>query len=211
MIGDSRSSNERRRMAFGLCAAVPLLACMLTATPSRAQVIDIAPDGSTTTYSQPAIFTPDGVKTISPSAEAARPSQPYLIGQLITEAANRQRLDPGLLSEVAWRESRFRQEAVSPKNAVGLMQLTAGTARDLGVDRYDPRQNVHGGAAYLRNMLDRYGGDVRLALAAYNAGPGAVDRYRGVPPFAETQAYVAAIMSRFARRTAGVVVLATNP
>ena len=211
MIGASRSTGERRRTALGLCAALPLLVCLTTPAVARAQVIDIAPDGSTTTYSQPAIFTPEGAKTISSSDQTARPTQPYLVSQLIAEAADKQHLNRDLLSEVAWRESGFRQEAVSPKDAVGLMQLTAGTARDLGVDRYDPRQNVHGGAAYLRNMLDRYGGDVRLALAAYNAGPGAVDRYRGVPPFAEPQAYAPATMSRSPRRTAGAVVLATRP
>jgi soluble lytic murein transglycosylase-like protein len=76
------------------------------------------------------------------------------------------------------------------------MQLTAGAARDVGVDRYDLAQNIQGGAAYLRRMLDRYRGDVRLALAAYNAGPGAVDRYGGIPPYRETINYVSTIVGR---------------
>lgn len=177
--------------AFVLCAAAQ-------ADPAAAQVIDISPSGETTTYDRPMIFTADGPEEIAGGETAATPVA-YHLGQLIQDAAARQRLSPDLLLEVARRESGFRQTAVSNKGAVGLMQLTAGTARDLGVDRFDARQNMHGGAAYLRNMLDRYG-DLRLALAAYNAGPGAVDRYGGVPPFAETKAYVAAIMTRVAAR-----------
>jgi soluble lytic murein transglycosylase-like protein len=211
MIGASRSTGSGRRAALGLCVALPMFACCLAPVIARAQVIEIAADGSTETYARPAIFTADGAKIIAPDLEAAAPAQPYLVRQLIAEAAGKQRLNPDLLTELAWRESRFRQDAVSSKDAVGLMQLTAGTAQHLGVDRYDLRQNIHGGAVYLRTMLDRYGGDVRLALAAYNAGPGAVDRYRGVPPYAETQAYVATIMSRLARRTPGVVMLAAVP
>ena len=88
-----------------------------------------------------------------------------------------------------------------PKGAVGVMQIMPSTALSLGVDRYDLRQNIEGGAAYLRMMLNRYRGDTALALAAYNAGPGAVDRYRGVPPVAETQAYVGAILGRLAQRS----------
>ena len=121
------------------------------------------------------------------------------VAQLIAEAARRHEVSADLITEVARRESGFRQSAVSNRDAVGVMQLTAGTARELGVDRYDASQNILGGAAYLRRMLNRYGGDVRLALAAYNAGPGAVDRYRGIPPFQETNAYVAAILTRLSQ------------
>ena len=119
---------------------------------------------------------------------------------LIAEAAERNAVSADLIMEVARRESGFRQTAVSNRDAVGVMQLTAGTARELGVDRYDVRQNIHGGAAYLHRMLSRYDGNVRFALAAYNAGPGAVDRYHGVPPFPETTAYVAAILARLSQR-----------
>ena len=103
-------------------------------------------------------------------------------------------LSPDLALRVVQRESRQNPRAVSPKGAQGLMQLMPTTAKDLGVtDPFDPVQNVRGGVKYLRQMLDRYKGDERLALAAYNAGPGAVDQYGGVPPYAETQAYVGAL------------------
>jgi soluble lytic murein transglycosylase-like protein len=96
-----------------------------------------------------------------------------------------------LLKAVARAESGFNPNAVSRSGAVGVMQLMPGTARALGVaDSYDPEQNIMGGAKYLRQMLDEFGGDVELALAAYNAGPGAVRKYGGVPPYEETQNYV---------------------
>jgi soluble lytic murein transglycosylase-like protein len=110
---------------------------------------------------------------------------------IIQAAAREQRLDPALIKGVIQTESSFNARAVSGAGAKGLMQLMDGTARSLGVaDSFDPAQNVRGGARLLRQLLDRYGGNLDLALAAYNAGPGAVDRYGGVPPFAETQAFV---------------------
>lgn len=92
-------------------------------------------------------------------------------------------------------ESSGDAHATSKTGAMGLTQLEPGTAREMGVrDPYDPVQNVYGGARYLATMLRRYGGNVTLALAAYNAGPGAVEKYHGVPPYRETQAYVARII-----------------
>ena len=109
---------------------------------------------------------------------------------LIKEAAARYQVDPRLEAAVAQTESGGNQEAVSPAGAVGVMQLMPETAAGLGVNPYDKRQNIEGGAKYLRQMMDTFGGDVQKAVAAYNAGPQAVKEYNGIPPYRETQDYV---------------------
>jgi soluble lytic murein transglycosylase-like protein len=123
----------------------------------------------------------------------------------IAELAARFDLSPSLLEALVWQESRWRENAVSPVGARGLAQLMPGTARYLGVDSSDPFQNLEGGARYLREQLDRFDGDLEKALAAYNAGPGRVERARGIPNIRETQNYVAAIMGRLSShsRSAG--------
>lgn len=116
---------------------------------------------------------------------------------LIQTAAANNGLDPALLSAVIQQESGGDPNAVSSAGAQGLMQLMPATAADLGVSNpFDPQQNVNGGAAYLRQLLDRYNGDTSLALAAYNAGPRRVDQYGGIPPFPQTQNYVSSILAR---------------
>lgn len=122
------------------------------------------------------------------------------LAALVVSAAQKHRIDPRLVTALVQAESGFNPRAVSPVGAKGLMQLMDGTARSLGVaDPFDPRENVDGGLRYLRSMLDRYGGDPRLALAAYNAGPNAVDRFGGIPPYAETQFYVDRVLSEWER------------
>jgi len=116
---------------------------------------------------------------------------------LIGLTAREQSLQPALVKAVIAAESNFDPKAVSHKGAQGLMQLMPETAVSLGVlDPLHPEENVRGGAAYLRQMLDRYG-DLERALAAYNAGPDAVDRYGGVPPYRETQAYVRRVLTYY--------------
>jgi soluble lytic murein transglycosylase-like protein len=114
----------------------------------------------------------------------------------IAELSARFDLSPSLLEALVWQESRWRENAVSPVGARGLAQLMPGTARYLGVNSEDPFQNLEGGARYLREQLDRFDGNLEKALAAYNAGPGRVERAGGIPNIRETQNYVAAIMGR---------------
>src|SRR5918992_4370163 len=122
----------------------------------------------------------------------------------ITAAAKKHGIDPALLAGLVKQESGFNPNAGSPAGARGLTQLMPATAAGLGVTNVlDPIQNLDGGAKYLRQQLDAFGGDVTRALAAYNAGPGAVQRYGGVPPYAETQNYVRIVQANAAQYRAG--------
>ncbi len=121
--------------------------------------------------------------------------------EAIYELAPEYDLDPALVLEVVRMESNFNPRARSHKGALGLMQLIPETAARFGVeDPFEPTQNLRGGMAYLRWLLDRFDGDVRLSLAGYNAGEAAVDRYGDVPPYAETQAYVTRILERYTKQ-----------
>jgi hypothetical protein len=116
---------------------------------------------------------------------------------LVSDTAVQYGVDPALALAVANQESGFNQNAVSSAGAIGVMQLMPSTAAGLGVDPTNLNQNVSGGVGLLASLLDRYNGNTALALAAYNAGPGPVATYGGVPPYPETQNYVASIMARF--------------
>lgn len=121
-------------------------------------------------------------------------SSPYY--GMAVEAAKAAGLDPEIFTRLVAQESGYRPNAESGKGARGLTQLMPDTARELGVDPFNPQQALQGGARYLKQMLDRYHGDYSLALAAYNAGPGNVDTYGGIPPFGQTQDYVRRIMAK---------------
>jgi soluble lytic murein transglycosylase-like protein len=154
---------------------------------------------SATTPTAAATATPTATlaSTTSTGASALPAGTPY--GAEITAAAQRNGLDPALLAGLIKQESGFNPNAGSPAGAQGLCQLMPGTAAGLGVtDLHDPVQSIEGGAKYLAQQLKTFNGDVARALAAYNAGPGAVQRYGGVPPYAETQNYVRAVQANAA-------------
>lgn len=166
--------------------------------PAYGQVIEIDSLGEATTYADPTMFTASEAVSLrsertSSGRSAANEGDPAV---LIEHAARIQQLDPSLLKAVVWQESRGNMAAISRKGARGVMQLMPATALELGVDATSMSSNIHGGALYLRQQLDRFG-SVPLALAAYNAGPGAVLRFGGIPPYRETRNYVSRIMGRW--------------
>lgn len=132
--------------------------------------------------------------------KSAAPWQPYI--KAYSSAAG---VDYRLVNAVIMQESGFNPTARSPSGAYGLMQLMPATAASLGVDHTDPLQNLWGGIWYLSSLLSHYGGDLRMALAGYNAGPGAVARYGGIPPFKETQAYVPSVLAKLDAQTRTVL------
>jgi hypothetical protein len=142
-----------------------------------------------------------GLQPVGRQAEPPAPQSPALNPQeLLRRAAERWGLPPEFLASVAEAESGFRSDAVSPKGALGLMQLMPATAELLGADPNDPAENADAGARYLRQLLLKYGYSAPLALAAYNAGPGAVDRHGDIPPYRETVEYVDRVLRQYRKR-----------
>lgn len=187
----------------------------LIAAPVRADVMVIDADGARWVAGGDTALAPaeaiSGAETpvevpaeiYVPDRIVADPAQhalgvPEIYRAKVAELSARFDLSPSLIEAMVWQESRWRHNAVSPVGAQGLAQLMPGTARDLGVDPRDPFANLEGGARYLREQLDRFDGDLEKALAAYNAGPGRVERANGIPRIRETQLYVASIMGRLA-------------
>jgi soluble lytic murein transglycosylase-like protein len=194
----------KHRSRFGvptLGGALALCAC-LAASPGHTQVLEIDAAGQVTVHDRPEVTSADGATAIARPAVKLRSASPATSPPraAISRAAALSELSPDLVDAVAWRESGYRAGVVSRAGAVGEMQLMPGTAASLGVDPHDSQQNFSGGAAYLSRLLKRYDGDMVRALAAYNAGPRAVDRYGGVPPYKETQDYVAAILDRLSQQ-----------
>jgi len=196
-----------RSIMSGLAVGVALLAAPL---PVRGAVLEIDPSGEVRVHDRPELFLSDDGRSmpIEPAAPredrgfaALSPAQSS-IRENLAEEAKRNHLSLALVEAVAWRESGLRQDAVSSKGALGVMQLMPSTARALGVDPTSTADNIRGGVAYLGQLMRRYDGDIVKSLAAYNASPGAVDRFGGAPPYRETQAYVAAILDRLAAASA---------
>jgi len=164
------------------------------------EVTDVAPIADPLPQPNSAPQSPEA----TPRSTASKPSatlSPADLHQILAKAGSAHNVDEDLLASVVKAESGGNVHAVSRTGARGLMQLMPGTANELGVaDSFQPEQNVRGGTTYLDALLTRYHDNMALALAAYNAGPLAVDRYHGIPPYHETQAYVARVIHEFNRR-----------
>ena len=146
-------------------------------------------------------YTPPPPPAAKPAADPATPD--LTPQELITRAAIQAGLPPELVHSIARAESAYHADAVSPKGAIGLMQLMPGTAAELNANPYDPAENADAGARYLRELLLKYQSDphqVLKAIAAYNAGPAAVDKYKGIPPYAETVEYVKRVLKEYERQ-----------
>ncbi len=169
----------------------------LSAVQRRIAELEAGPDVSSATFG-------DVVQTVAGQSTNARDASPphdsvsrLAIDRIIDANAARSRIDPQLITAIISNESAFDPRATSSAGARGLMQLMPQTAAGLGVsDAYDPAENIRGGTDYLRGLLDRFG-SVELAVAAYNAGPAAVERYGAVPPYPQTRAYVRNVMSAY--------------
>lgn len=144
----------------------------------------------------------ENLRAENPLYESARRTEnaaPLTTEQMILSAARKFGVDSELVKAVATAESDLNQAARSAVGAIGVMQLMPETAEGLGVNPYDEKQNIEGGAHYLRQMLDKFNGNLQNAIAAYNAGPGAVQKYGGVPPYSETQNYVGRVLDFYVR------------
>ena len=187
----------------------------LQAAPAAATVYEIANDGSVQTCgpdssgnvrcaeAEHAPSPPDAAPDVPPMAitTIVEPNIPADFRRPLLNASSQSEVSPRLLAALTGQESAWRALARSPKGAVGLTQLMPATARALAVDPRDPEANLAGGARYLRQLLDRFDGDLERALAAYNAGPARVDRAKGIPAIPETRAYVASIVNRLSAAT----------
>lgn len=208
----------RRRHASSKSAPVVRLAltafalgCALAPQFSRAMVLEIGDDGAVRRFDGPARISSDGaVESLRAprqvhsrsGARTVSSAQKHLLEASLRSAAQRHAIHQDLVESLAKRESNLNPEAVSKRGALGVMQLMPATARALRVDARNPTSNINGGTAYLSGLLARYHGDIVKALAAYNAGPAAVDRHGGVPPYPETRAYVGAVLEMMAERVA---------
>ena len=215
----------RKRTPIAAC--LYLGAALLFASPANAQISKVVDDSGRRFFVNADPPNPGKLMSAKPRAAIYMPGEVSFTGQgrpalsidrdgaekLVREAADRHRVDPALVRAVIETESGWNAGAISRKGAVGLMQLIPTTAQRFGVqDRFSPQQNVDAGVRYLKVLLQRYDGNLDLALAAYNAGEGAVDRAHGIPAFRETRDYVQKVQNAYFRPGSGRLAdLWTNP
>ena len=187
---------------------IPTAGAAAAASPDAANYIEVPASSVLLVETVPDLpapmraAVPSAAPAVGKSAQTlAMPLTPAEMREMLVRAGTLHNIDADLLASVVQAESGGNARAISRAGAEGLMQLMPGTAAALGVgDSFAPEANIGGGTAYLDAMLTRYSDNIVLALAAYNAGPAAVDRYHGIPPYAETRAYVARVVREFNRR-----------
>ena len=215
---DGRALKKVMGKRSAISAAVVLAALGFAAGPSRAQISLVENFDGRRMFVNSEPVAKAKLGTSRPPHTIYLPAEQTFLGRkhqamsldrdgaeaLVKEAAERHRIDPALIRAVIQTESGWNAGAVSRKGAVGLMQLVPSTAQRYGVkDLFSPKQNVDAGVRYLKSLLERYNGNLELALAAYNAGEGAVDRARGVPAYRETRNYVQRVQDAFYRPGSG--------
>jgi soluble lytic murein transglycosylase-like protein len=187
-------------------AGLTIASLLVIALPLQAQIASYVDDHGRVVYTNadspkvPTRSTMSPSPSASPStgAESSAANPPGPLDRIVQDAAERHNLDPALVKAVISTESGWNSRAISRKGAMGLMQLEPGTAQRFGVwNPFDPEQNVEGGSAYLKALLDHYNGDLTRTLAAYNAGEHAVDSSGGVPAIPETQQYVQKVTNKY--------------
>ena len=198
-LDETRKKNSSRFLG-GFLAALVGMGCAIVSTAQAADPIEAYLDSSgRVVFVNQARVAPTPRKAASSASQYRTADSPNLSSKLgrpsldrvIQQSASRHQVDPDLVRAIVRVESNFDPYAVSLRGAQGLMQLIPATAQRFGVrDAFDPRANLEGGVRYLRYLIDLYGGDLELALAAYNAGENAVSRYNGVPPYRETRNYL---------------------
>jgi len=191
-------------LGFGLSLSSPLRAQIASQVNDSGKLVFVnsEPAGNAPHKAPPSFHVS---KTDGSNSEATPTTvPPERLERIVRDASARHNLDPALVKAVIGVESNWNPSAVSRKGALGLMQLIPTTAGQLGVgNAFDPAQNIEGGTSYLRSLLDRYHGDLELSLAAYNAGPGAVERSGGIPNIPETRSYVQRVTDTYFRPDSG--------